>query len=225
MYATKASSLPQKLTLAVAHLLAIVLMTWFLFGGGLAQVAGRWGWSAGNLTRRILLLVCALVYFARLLATMFVFMKRRMAWSEALTIAVWLYFLYAIFTFAGGTNQAPVGPVAVLGLALFALGSYLNTGSEYMRHIWKQRPENQGKLYTQGLFHYSRHINYFGDVVLFTGFALVAGRLIALLIPALMLVFFAAFNVPGLDKYLAGRYGQAFDAYALKTKKLIPFIY
>jgi protein-S-isoprenylcysteine O-methyltransferase Ste14 len=225
MYGEKAPSLPQKTFLVVNHLIALAGMAWLLFGGDLEQIGARWGWSAGDLTRRVLLMGCALVYFTRLLFTAFLFMKRKMAWSEALTIAFWIYLIYTVFATTGGTNRRPIDLVTILGLALFVLGSYLNTGSEYMRHVWKRQPENAGKLYTGGLFRYARHINYFGDITLFTGFALVAGRLPALIIPALMIVFFATFNVPALDKYLAGRYGQAFDDYARKTKRLIPFVY
>jgi protein-S-isoprenylcysteine O-methyltransferase Ste14 len=32
-------------------------------------------------------------------------------------------------------------------------------------------------------------------------------------------------NVPALDRYLAERYGEEFQAYAARTKKLIPFVY
>ena len=82
--------------------------------------------------------------------------------------------LYAqFFATTGGANPEPINLVTILGLALFVLGSYLNTASEYMRHVWKRRPENAGKLYTGGLFRYARHINYFGDDLLGTGFALV----------------------------------------------------
>ncbi len=225
MYGEKAPSLPQKTFLVANHLIALAGMAWFLFGGGIEQIAARWGWSAGDLSRRILLMGCALIYFTRLLGTAFLFMKRKMVWSEALTIAVWIYLIYTVFTTTGGTNRKPIDIVTILGFALFVLGSCLNTGSEYMRHVWKMRPENAGKLYTGGLFRYVRHINYFGDITLFTGFALVAGRLPALIIPALMVIFFAAFNVPALDKYLAERYGQAFDDYARETKRLIPYIY
>jgi protein-S-isoprenylcysteine O-methyltransferase Ste14 len=225
MYGTTANSLPQKLFLVANHLLAIAGMAWLLFGGGIEQLGARWGWSAGDSTRRVLLLCCAIIYFTRLLATTFVFMKRKLAWSEALTIAIWVDLIYSVFSVTGGTNARAIDVVTIIGVGMYLFGSYLNTGSECMRYLWKKEPENAGKLYTGGLFHYSRHINYFGDIVLFTGFALVAGRLPALIVPALMVVFFATFNVPALDRYLAGRYGDAFDEYARNTKRLIPFIY
>jgi protein-S-isoprenylcysteine O-methyltransferase Ste14 len=225
VYGQKSPSLPQKTFMVANHVVALILMAWLLFGGGIELVGARWGWSAGDQTRRVLLMACAVVYFVRLLGTLFVFIKRKVPWSEALTIVVWIYLVYAVFVATGGTNPRPVDGVTVLGLVLFLLGSAINSGSEYMRHVWKMRPENAGKLYTGGPFRYCRHPNYFGDIVLFTGFAVVAGRPLSFIIPALMVVFFAVFNVPALDKYLAQHYGQAFDEYARKTKRLIPFIY
>ena len=66
---------------------------------------------------------------------------------------------------------------------------------------------------TRGLFGYARHINYFGDVVLFTGWALMTGR------PALLV------NVPAQDRYLAERYGDEYREHARHTALLIPYLY
>lgn len=112
-----------------------------------------------------------------------------------------------------------------LGVVLYLLGSYLNTGSEYQRKLWKKRPENKGKLYTEGLFKHSMHINYFGDAVLFSGFALVTGTPWAFAIPLIMVCMFVFLNIPMLDKYLAERYGEAFDEYASRTAKFVPYVY
>ena len=80
-------------------------------------------------------------------------------------------------------------------------------------------------LYTEGLFHYAVHINYFGDLLLFTGFSLITGSPYTLLVPAVMLAGFIFANIPALDAHLHAKYGATFDAYAAKTKKLIPLIY
>jgi steroid 5-alpha reductase family enzyme len=113
----------------------------------------------------------------------------------------------------------------LLALVVYLAGSYFNTGSELGRYIWKQHPGHQGQLYTGGLFAYAVHINYFGDVLLFSGFALLTHRLIAFVIPLFMLCLFVFVNIPLLDAHLKQHYGPAFDAYARRTRKLIPFIY
>jgi protein-S-isoprenylcysteine O-methyltransferase Ste14 len=91
--------------------------------------------------------------------------------------------------------------------------------------VFKRQPQHQGRLYSGGLFHYAMHINYFGDVVLFTGWALLAGNGWLLIAPLLILVGFIFLNIPVLDRYLAGHYGDDFCAYAARTSRLIPFVY
>jgi steroid 5-alpha reductase family enzyme len=115
--------------------------------------------------------------------------------------------------------------VEVAGIALYLAGSYLNTASEWTRMRWKRAPGHQGKLYTGGLFARSMHVNYFGDMVLFTGFALGTGRYVALLVPLLMTLSFAFVHVPVLDAYLADRYGAEFKAYAERTSRLVPGVW
>ena len=62
------------------------------------------------------------------------------------------------FCIPGRDNPDSIGIAALPGFVMYAVGSYLNTASEYSRHLWKQQPETQGKLYTCGLFRYSMHI-------------------------------------------------------------------
>ena len=68
-------------------------------------------------------------------------------------------------------------------------------------------------------------INYFGDLVLFTGYALVAGRAWAFAIPAVIAALFLFVNIPMLDRYLAERYADEFSRLARRTKKFVPFVY
>ncbi|MBT8366674.1 MAG: DUF1295 domain-containing protein [Deltaproteobacteria bacterium] len=93
------------------------------------------------------------------------------------------------------------------------------------RHVWKLKEENRGRLYTEGLFSKSMHINYFGDIVLFTGFAMITHRFFMLVIPSVMTLNFVFIIIPSLDRYLEKKYGAEFRDYAQKTKKLIPWIY
>ncbi|UCG54603.1 MAG: hypothetical protein JSV32_08525 [Dehalococcoidia bacterium] len=69
------------------------------------------------------------------------------------------------------------------------------------------------------------HINYFGDVVFFSGFAILTYNLLMLLIPLLITLNFILFYIPAMDRYLDSRYGEEFKEYARNTKKLIPLVY
>ena len=94
-----------------------------------------------------------LIYYVWILFTEFVFLKRGVSWSEVFMIAPWPLLL----GIEGGMNSSPLGAAGALGAGLFLLGSWMNSYAEYTRHVWKQRPENCGRLYTEGLFRYSRH--------------------------------------------------------------------
>lgn len=227
LYGSKSRSMPQKLTMQLLSWSAVAVAAWFLFAGGREVVAGVFGssWSAATPTRATLLFACSAIYAARLVVTQFYLVKRTMPWSECATISVWLWVIHGTMIGFGGTNVAPVGVVTWIGLGLYLFGSYLNTGSEVGRHLWKLHPENKGKLYTEGLFKYSMHINYFGDFTLFTGFALVTGVVWTAAIPLIMACLFLFVNIPMLDEYLAKRYTDQFESYAAKTKKFFPFIY
>ncbi len=134
---------------------------------------------------------------------------------------------FALFAFAkvGGNSHQPIGVLDYLIIIIYLFGSWLNTFSEYTRYKWKKQEANKGRLYTEGLFKYAMHINYFGDIVLFTGFALITMRFSLLVIPLIMALNFVFFIIPRLDNYLEKKYGEEFKNYATKTKKLIPWVY
>jgi steroid 5-alpha reductase family enzyme len=134
------------------------------------------------------------------------------------------FVLYA-FASVGGSNKQVVGAVEIIGILLYLSGSYINTHSEYYRHVWKLKEENKGRLYTGGLFSLAMHINYFGDIILFTGLAMITHSLSMLVIPLIMALNFVFYIIPSLDRYLENKYKSEFNDYANKTKKLIPMIY
>jgi steroid 5-alpha reductase family enzyme len=216
-----------RLLMTAIHAAAVAATGWLLLGGGLEAVQAHWGtsWSLASPLRRWLLFTAAIIYFLRVMVTSFVTLKRKMGWGEAVLIAVWVLVIDVLFALLGGANPRNMGLVTALGVVLYAVGSWLNSSSELQRKRWKQRPENTGRLFTGGLFRYAVHINYFGDELLFTGYALITGRAWALLVPLLMLAGFLFFNIPELDRHLRAHYGAEFDAYARRTRSFVPFIY
>lgn len=215
-----------KALLTGCHLLAVAAAVWLLTGGAdsVVDVLGIDVDRAGVL-RRSLLAGLSVVYLVRLAVTTYVLQTRRMPWSGAAVIGSWVIVIHVTMASLGGANAAATGAVTWLGVALYVAGSVLNTGSELQRKRWKQAPGHQGRLYTGGLFRYAVHVNYFGDLVLFTGFALVTGRPWALVIPALMACIFRFGNIPPLERHLAQRYGAEFTRYSARTARLVPFIY
>jgi protein-S-isoprenylcysteine O-methyltransferase Ste14 len=179
----------------------------------------------GDPVRNILILSCMSIYFLRLLVTLFVFFQRKLYWGEAFVIANIMPWIFPYIAYKSGDYTGTIGWMELIGIILFLTGSFLNTASEYFRFSWKQKKENAGHLYTGGLFKFTRHTNYFGDIVLFTGFAMVAHQIQLLIIPFAMASFFIVIIIPLKENYLREKYGNEYTCYAASTKRLIPFIF
>jgi len=221
MYELTGASMPQRSALAVLAGLVVLFAWWFVAGSGLGTLAVAIHHAArsGDPQRRLWLAV------VRILFTEFVFLRRGVSWNEVFMIAAWLLIIVLILGSAAGMNSAPLGASAWVAVGLFLFGSWMNSWAEFTRHRWKLRQENRGLLYTGGLFRYSRHPNYLGDVISFSGLCLFSGRWFTIVVPLLMLVGFVFVNIPMLDAHLHDHYGAAFDDYAAHTRKLIPFLY
>lgn len=224
LYSKKDRSIPQKIILVALELIILWASYWILFEGGFARIFPHHA-HTGNSGRHLLLFCFNLIVFLRMLVTVFYLVKRRIPWEEAFSIPFAFALYYIGFALLGFRSDAAPGLPEVLAVVLFILGSFLNTGSELARDRWKKHPGNQGKLYTSGLFRYSMHINYFGDILWVTGYAIATRNWYAISIPIFLFCFFAFYNVPKLDQYLAGKYKEQFQSYKAKTRKLLPFIY
>ena len=211
----------------VFHFLLVWLVYWLLFGGGLRRTSSWVGqsWTPGDLTRRILVFLTSLILFLRWGLTNFYLLKRNMPWTEILVVCLELSLIHGAYALLGGQVAQPVGTIEFIGVGLFVMGSYLNTGSELQRAQWKRDPKNTGRIFDQGLFQYSMHINYFGDVVWSTGMALISGSLWMFLVPCYMCCGFLFLHIPRLDKHLQESYGQQYEEYAARTNRFIPFLY
>jgi protein-S-isoprenylcysteine O-methyltransferase Ste14 len=215
----KAASTGPKAAITAWYLICASAAVWLTFGPAAA------GGAPGDVGRRVVLIASVAVYIVRAAHTLFAFVTRRIPWWEAAwgggIIGTVLFF----FLLTGLRVPQPLGPADLAAALLYVAGSWLGTASELARHRWKARPENRGHLYTEGLFRLSRHVNYFGDLLLFAGCAILARQWWAAIVPAAMALNFVLVIIPAHDAYLAGRYGREFDDYARRTKKLIPLVY
>lgn len=200
--------------------IAVIGMSMFDRSGQLALLT-----MTGNTLRQIILFICLVVYSLRTALAIIIFLKRRMSWGEGLLVSLVMSVVLLALAYFGGNQKAQVGAIDGIGILLYLCGSFLHSTAEYQRYIWKQRAENKGRLYTEGLFRYSMHMNYFGDVLIFTGLAFITRVPLMLIIPLCMALNFIVILIPSLDAYLVQKYGTEFTVYASKTKKLIPFVY
>lgn len=215
----KSPSIGPKLAIVGWYVLCAALAAWFAL---LAPTALR---GDGDSGRQVALLACVILYIVRAAHTLFAFVQRRVPWWEAAWGGSIIGCVLFFFLLTGLRVSEPLGLVDACGVLLYVVGSYLGTASELSRHLWKARPENRGHLYTQGLFRFSRHINYFGDLLLFAGLAVLTRQLWAGMVPLGMGLNFVFMIIPAHDAYLASHYGAEFERYAARTRKLVPLVY
>ena len=206
----------QKCAFALGHSAIVLICAWLVLGNGWEVLGSAFGknWSLADLPRAQILLGCAFIYWIRHLITLFYLLERKVEWSEALGLLIFMgLFEIGLLLLGGGAfrnNAVQPGLFDYVAFALYLGGSFLNSFSEIQRKWWKENPANRGHCYTKGLFGYSMHINYFGDTVLFTGWSLFTGNVWILGFPILMGLSFVFFHIPNLDSYLAERYGEEF---------------
>jgi len=207
----------------------VAIISWYFFcGAGAVWLTFSTPMElnrAGNPGRQVALLVCVAIYVARAAQTLFVFVKRKIPWWEAAWGGGLIGCVLFFFLLGGLRAPQPIGPGDLTGILLYIAGSYIGTASEHSRHVWKARPANRGRLYTEGLFRYSRHINYFGDLLLFGGCAVLTRQPWTGIVPLAMGLNFVLMIIPAHDAYLAARYGSEFNDYARRTSKLVPLLY
>jgi steroid 5-alpha reductase family enzyme len=68
----------------------------------------------------------------------------------------------------------PLGPLDWLGVAVWAVGLACEATGDAQLARFKADPANRGKIMDRGLWRYTRHPNYFGDVTVWWGIYLIA---------------------------------------------------
>jgi len=227
LYGQKSKSIPQKITIHLIEILLLWLSYWLLFQSG-----GNWiedhlniHNAAGNADRRTIIFTFNIIIFLRIAYTMIFLIKRRIPWEESISVPMAFALYYVGFPLFVLSTSRSIDGLDYFGVALFVIGCIINSGGEMLRDQWKKKPENIGKIYTEGFFRFSRHINYFGDLLWVSAYAIITKNVWSITIPVFLFCFFAFYNAPKLDKYLKEKYGKDYDEYARRTKMLIPFIY
>lgn len=134
---------------------------------------------------------------------------------------------------AAMTSKAP-GPLdafAAIGGVLWAGGFAVEVLADRQKRVFRADPANAGRFITSGLWAWSRHPNYFGEILLWTGVAIVAfpaleGAQLATLVSPLFvyLLLTRVSGVPMLEARAKRRWGNdaSYLAYKSRTPVLFP---
>lgn len=118
-----------------------------------------------------------------------------------------------------------------IGLAVWVIGFSLEVTADRQKSAFKTDPKNQGKFINSGLWAWSRHPNYFGEIVLWTGIAIMAlpiltgWQWVCLISPIFVtLLLTKVSGIPLLTKKAKEKWGNDPDwkAYFENTPALIP---
>jgi protein-S-isoprenylcysteine O-methyltransferase Ste14 len=121
------------------------------------------------------------------------------------------------------TSRQVQAPPWYLGIcvSLFTLGVFLHFTADMQKYTsLKLQP---GHLITEGMFARSRNMNYFGELLIYLGFGLLAMHWLPLAIIGVALAGVWLPNMLRKDKSLA-RYAE-FEVYRQRSKRLIPFLF
>ena len=118
---------------------------------------------------------------------------------------LWVFLTAACaLTVISGSTYKPLGGFALLGSVVWLLGFSIEVISDWQKSRFRQRPENKGRFIQSGLWSWSRHPNYFGEIMLWCGIALIAlpalhgWQYVALISP--LFVFYLIYFVSGVNK-------------------------
>jgi steroid 5-alpha reductase family enzyme len=152
-----------------------------------------------------------------------------MAWTlQGLWVLLTAAAALAIVT--GGT-RVPLGVVGSIGIAVWAIGILIEIVADRQKSRFKDDPKNEGKFIDVGLWAWSRHPNYFGEILLWTGVAIVAVPVLhgwqwATLISPVFVAFLLikVSGIPMLEEKADERWGgdADYEDYKRRTPVLIP---
>lgn len=152
---------------------------------------------------------------------------RRSFWMVFMLQAVVMWIvatpLHAVFAAAPASDGDWL--LVGIGAAIFGIGFAIEAAADRQLRLFKADPANHGRLYTGGLFAWSRHPNYFGEALLWWGLGLaafgVSGAAWAFAGPALLTwLLIKVSGIPPLETVLSERPG--FADYAARTSPFLP---
>ncbi len=152
-----------------------------------------------------------------------------MAWTlQALWVVLTSACAVAIIT---SETQKPLGLWAYGGIGLWVIGFAVEVIADKQKSDFRKNPDNKGRFINSGLWAWSRHPNYFGEIILWIGIALMAVPVLSgwqwvCLISPLFVIFLLTkvSGIPTLAKAGQKRWGDvpAYQAYLENTPLLVP---
>ena len=144
-------------------------------------------------------------------------------------VIVWLVSLSSILAFA--YSDFTFNTISYVGAIIFASGLIIETIADWQKFQFKKDKKNAGRWTDVGLWNYSRHPNYFGEMLVWIGIWIYVASmislkyaLIGLLSPAIIIVILLfVTGIPTPEKKYDERYAKnkEYKKYKQSTSKVI----
>ena len=119
-----------------------------------------------------------------------------------------------------------------IGMLVFIVGFVLEIIADWQKSVFRKNPMNKDQFIAHGLWHYSRHPNYFGEITLWLGISIMSLSslsswqyitLISPLFTYILLVYISGvriLEISGLEKW---GHLESYQNYIRTTPSLFPF--
>lgn len=151
------------------------------------------------------------------------------AWTiQALWVILTASAALAIIT---STVREPIGVFFWIGAALWLIGFLFETVADAQKRAFKADPANEGDFIDVGLWRWSRHPNYFGEITLWLGILIIAIPVLVswswLVVISPIFVFLLLTRISGInlqEEQAKERWGDdpAYQRYRKNTPVLFP---
>ena len=127
---------------------------------------------------------------------------------------------FPVEAYQEGWNYLAHG-TSIIGLVVFFIGMAINLHSDHVIRHLRKPGDNRHYLPQKGMYRYVTSANYLGELIEWTGFAIIAGSM-----AAWVFVWWTAANLVPRAHAIYKKYKAEFGKEALAEKKrIIPFVY
>ena len=157
------------------------------------------------------------------------FARFLLAWTLQ---GLWVSFsLSAALAAITSTKRVELGLFAIVGFIVWVFGFAIEIIADRQKSAFNAIPENKGKFIKTGLWSWSRHPNYFGEIVLWIGVTIIAlpilqgWQWVALISPIFIIILLTKISgIPMLESRADEKWGgqEDYEIYKEKTPVLIP---
>jgi steroid 5-alpha reductase family enzyme len=207
-------------------------------------------WQSGGQDTRSILLTCLVIIWSIRLAS-FLFLRVRKQGSDSrfdeiklnfwrFSIAWTVQGLWVLVTAGAAlaaiasSQKVAIDGFAVIGLLMWLVGFGFEAIADNQKRVFRKQKNTNSEFIQTGLWAYSRHPNYFGEILLWTGVAIIAypalyeWQLVTLISPVFVAVLLTKVSgIPMQEEQAEQRWkdNQDYQDYKKSTPVLIPKLF